>query len=208
MRPSDNQEQRNTREQIEQTALELFSKKGYQAVSIRDIGKQVGIKESTIYYYFENKQAILDTHLQRIESLIEHMRSQFDHAFEQAEEVSEEAMCEVSVGLLTEYLLHPYVRKLIAILTIEKLSGQQAEELYQRLIYELPLSQQEKVFNKMMERGMIRENDAAVLAQEYYAIILFSFQKNCMGYELTQEHIKTACSEIRRNITDLYRKMR
>lgn len=51
---------KNTKEKILEAALNLFSQKGFTAVSIRDICKEVTIKESTVYYHFENKQAIFD----------------------------------------------------------------------------------------------------------------------------------------------------
>ena len=49
-----------TKERILDVSLELFSQRGYSAVSIRDICKGVGIKESSVYYHFENKQNIFD----------------------------------------------------------------------------------------------------------------------------------------------------
>ena len=50
-----------TKQLILDVALNLFSERGYSAVSIRDICGRVGIKESTIYYHFKNKQDIFDT---------------------------------------------------------------------------------------------------------------------------------------------------
>ena len=50
----------DTRERILEVSLELFSLRGTEAVSIRDICAQVGIKESSVYYHFKNKQAIVD----------------------------------------------------------------------------------------------------------------------------------------------------
>lgn len=50
-----------TKEQILEEALKLFSVKGYDAVSVRDILRAVGIKESSLYYHFKNKQDIFDT---------------------------------------------------------------------------------------------------------------------------------------------------
>jgi AcrR family transcriptional regulator len=49
-----------TKEQIFNKALELFGKKGYDAVSIRNIVKEVGIKESSFYNHFPGKSALLD----------------------------------------------------------------------------------------------------------------------------------------------------
>ncbi|QEH70449.1 TetR/AcrR family transcriptional regulator [Cellulosilyticum sp. WCF-2] len=201
-------EKENTKEKIEQIALELFSRYGYRAVSIRDICKELGFRESSIYYHFANKQAIMDALLEKIESLIETMRNQFDTAFARAGEVSNEDICKVAVGVLNDYLLNPYVYKMIATLTIERMSDQKAADTYQNLVFTFPLEQQEKVFGQMIERGYIKENQAEVLAQEYYSIIYFSFQKNCMGMELTEERKEQARNEIERNMRDLYQKMR
>jgi len=50
----------DTKQKILNVSLDLFSQKGFSAVSIRDICAQVMIKESTVYYHFKNKQAIFD----------------------------------------------------------------------------------------------------------------------------------------------------
>ena len=49
-----------TKERILETALELFSQRGYGGVSVRDIARAVGIRESSIYNHFENKRAVFD----------------------------------------------------------------------------------------------------------------------------------------------------
>jgi len=202
------EERKNTKDVIEQVALDLFSKKGYKAVSIRDICKGVGIKESSIYYHFKNKQAIMDSLLEKIDLLIESMKTKFNSTFMQISDVPEVAMCEVAVGLLTNYLLNPYVYQMIAVLTIERMSDESASKNYQRIVFDLPLLQQGQIFEQMIRKGFVKENAPSVLAQEYYAVIYFAFQKNCIGCELTDEKIKTASEEIRKNIKDIYRKMR
>ena len=50
----------NTKERIACEALTLFSSKGYSAVSVRDIARAAGIKESSIYNHYKGKQAIFD----------------------------------------------------------------------------------------------------------------------------------------------------
>jgi len=50
---------RNTREQIFLTAAELFTEKGYDAVSIREICEKVGVGKPTLYYYFQDKESLL-----------------------------------------------------------------------------------------------------------------------------------------------------
>ena len=50
----------NTKEKILLSALELFSTKGYEGTSVRDLARAVGIRESSLYKHFKNKQAIFD----------------------------------------------------------------------------------------------------------------------------------------------------
>jgi AcrR family transcriptional regulator len=45
--------------QILTSATELFRKNGYHGTSMRDIGEATGMNKGNIYYYFENKEAIL-----------------------------------------------------------------------------------------------------------------------------------------------------
>lgn len=63
----------NTKQKILNVSLDLFSQKGFSAVSIRDICAQVMIKESTVYYHFKNKQAIFDELLYRFEQVVTNM---------------------------------------------------------------------------------------------------------------------------------------
>lgn len=198
----------NNKENIEMTALELFSKHGFQAVSVRDICKPLGLRESAIYYHFTNKQGILDSLLLRVDKLIQQMKTEFGAAFSEAVEVSDEAMCAVAIGMLQGYLLDPVVYKMIAMLTIERISAQNAQDTYQKLVFDLPLKQMEMVFSQMIDKGFIARNAPEVLAQEYYGVIYLAFQKNCIGRELTEEKIALAKQEINKNMKDLYNKMK
>ena len=49
-----------TKEKILDTALELFSRHGYDGVSVRDIARAVGIRESSLYNHFPSKRALFD----------------------------------------------------------------------------------------------------------------------------------------------------
>ena len=69
-----------TKQKILDVALDLFSQNGFSAVSIRDICKVVDIKESSVYYHFKNKQAILDELLQRFESIATGLMSQLEQS--------------------------------------------------------------------------------------------------------------------------------
>ena len=80
----------STRESIMDVALRMFSERGYEAVSIRDICGEVGIKESTLYYHFINKKDILD-------SLVEKFRSHIDGLLAHVDEITEKPVLQSHV---------------------------------------------------------------------------------------------------------------
>ena len=49
----------STREEILQAASQLFGEQGYETTTTRQIAEVVGIKQSTMYYHFPDKRAIL-----------------------------------------------------------------------------------------------------------------------------------------------------
>jgi len=54
-----NNELRNKKKQIFETAMELFAQKGYSNVTVREIASKVGIKASSIYNHYSSKEEIL-----------------------------------------------------------------------------------------------------------------------------------------------------
>ena len=53
-------ERGNTKQEILEASLDLFSVQGFEATSISQIANAVGIRKASLYSHFENKQAILD----------------------------------------------------------------------------------------------------------------------------------------------------
>lgn len=51
----------NTKQEILDVALTLFSTQGFEATSVSQIADAVGIRKASLYSHFENKQAILDS---------------------------------------------------------------------------------------------------------------------------------------------------
>ena len=54
----------DTKQRILEKSLELFSTKGYDAVSVGEIAKAVGIKAPSLYNHSPSKQAIFDAILE------------------------------------------------------------------------------------------------------------------------------------------------
>jgi len=49
----------DTRETIRAVALELFSSRGFEQTSLREIAERVGLTKASLYYHYPSKQALL-----------------------------------------------------------------------------------------------------------------------------------------------------
>ena len=59
-------ERGNTKQEILEASLELFSVQGFEATSISQIADAVGIRKASLYSHFESKQEILDTLVKQV----------------------------------------------------------------------------------------------------------------------------------------------
>ena len=69
-----------TRDEILRVAIDLFTANGFEATSVRDIADAVGLTQSSLYYHFTNKDAIvaslLSDRVAEVESLAEWISQQ------------------------------------------------------------------------------------------------------------------------------------
>jgi len=54
-------EKNTAKETILNKALELFSEKGYEGVSVSELAEAAGITKPTLYYYFGSKEGVFET---------------------------------------------------------------------------------------------------------------------------------------------------
>lgn len=70
----------DTRERIQQVALELFSEQGYEKTSLREIAERLGVTKAALYYHFTTKEEILGSLVtdvaRSIDELLDWARSQ------------------------------------------------------------------------------------------------------------------------------------
>ena len=59
-------ERGNTKQEILEASLELFSVQGFEATSISQIANAVGVRKASLYSHFGSKQAILDALVQEV----------------------------------------------------------------------------------------------------------------------------------------------
>ncbi|MFK4100615.1 TetR/AcrR family transcriptional regulator [Streptomyces sp. NPDC019531] len=80
----------NTRQRIQDVALELFAEQGYEKTSLREIAEHLDVTKAALYYHFKTKEEILvsifDDLTQPILDLIEWGRRQ-PHTLETKQEI-------------------------------------------------------------------------------------------------------------------------
>ncbi|MFF5156486.1 TetR/AcrR family transcriptional regulator [Streptomyces sp. NPDC000348] len=80
----------NTRQRIQDVALELFAEQGYEKTSLREIAERLDVTKAALYYHFKTKEEILvgifEDLSRPIEDLIEWGRQQ-PHSLETKQEI-------------------------------------------------------------------------------------------------------------------------
>lgn len=197
-----------TKQKILDVALDLFSQNGFSAVSIRDICKVVDIKESSVYYHFKNKQAILDELLQHFESIAASFMSQLDQALTITQKTVEGNIFEQTCDCFFEkYLLDEYCNKIMRLLSIERFSSDEIQEIYDYWIFDKPLNFQAKAFSLLMSRGVIKTADSKYLAIKFYAPIYLFTQRWLFCGTLTDEHKQVFRRNAYEHINNFFKEM-
>ncbi|ADZ08532.1 transcriptional regulator, TetR family [Methanobacterium lacus] len=168
------QETLTTKERIFEASVNLFSQKGFDAVSMREIGREVGIRESSIYNHYKNKDAIL-------ENIINHLIDELgaisftDEEMDALISESPELFFETGSREFFNGMSNPKTEKIWRILSIEVFHNEKIKTFFVNELLESPINEWEKIFTKMMKKGIIKEYDPRVLAREYFSFALYLF---------------------------------
>lgn len=179
---------KETKQKILDAALDLFSQKGFSAVSIRDICKVVNIKESSVYYHFTNKQAIFDELLQRFERTATDLMHRLEQGLMSAPDTYEENLYEKTCNcFFEEYLMDESCNKIMRLLSIEQLHNREMQKIYDNWLFDKPLEFQTKVFSVLSAAGLIKAADHRYLAVKFYAPIFLFMERWLFCGTLTEE---------------------
>ena len=160
---------KDTKERILATALDLFSKNGYAGTNVRELTAVLGMVKSSIYKHFENKEDIWNT-------LLDEMIDYYDAHFGSAANLppvpdSLEGLVEMTLRMV-DFTVHDekvvMTRKL---LTIEQFRDDRARDLATRHFLTGLRDMFTPIFAGMMDSGLLRRDDPAMLAFAYTAPI-------------------------------------
>ncbi len=188
-----------TKEKIADVALSMFSERGYEAVSIRDICGEVGIKESTLYYHFKNKQDILDSLISKFENHINELLSHIDDSKSIAmlnEEKENREVERMDSYMMDSYLFDPFCNLMLRLMMIEQFHNEELRKLYEKTMFTDPYKIQKGFLIKFVDAGMISESDADRIAREYFSYMTMLTYKYLLNGELTAKRKKAYTKEV------------
>ncbi len=163
----------NNKERIFDVSIDLFSEHGYDGVSIRQIAKEVGIKESSIYNHYKSKESIMDAIL---DYYIDRMMSN-DIPVSQASEnldVSFDYFYESGLNAFASQLKDEKMSKITRIILIESYHNEKMKNFMKDSIISQAIDSWMVLFDLMKSKKLIDENcDSMQLAESFYKFGLF-----------------------------------
>jgi AcrR family transcriptional regulator len=93
----------DTRAEIRAAALELFSERGVDATSLREIAERIGITKAALYYHYASKDALLG---ELVDPMFAELRELGDELEGRAVDAGDEAAVRAVVERFWELCLH------------------------------------------------------------------------------------------------------
>ncbi|WP_424359170.1 TetR/AcrR family transcriptional regulator [Methanocella sp. MCL-LM] len=165
----------STKELIMDAAIDLFSKWGYDKVSIREIAREVGIRESSIYNHYKGKEELMDTIINYFISELSRMDPNELPMEALLEQYGPEGFMTMGAGAYLQRINTPRIAKIWRIISIELFRNDKVRAFFKSTMVEVPVAAWEQTFRKMMELGYIRECDTRLLAQEFFYHCIYLF---------------------------------
>ncbi|MGL5254566.1 MAG: TetR/AcrR family transcriptional regulator [Brevinema sp.] len=199
-----------TKEMIQIAALNLFSQKGFNAASVRDIASAIGIKDSSLYFHYKNKQAILDSLMDKFISISEEMMVFMKHMSDSITMITDNDFYNVTEQYIKNYLMNEFVSKFIMIMTHERSHNEQLRKEYIRWCIENPIEFQMTIIKKLQDIGYLKKLDTRHIALEYYSPIFLYFNQY-MTYDCGEKNntlFLNSAMEATKNFLSIYKKER
>lgn len=178
----------DTKEKILVTALELFARDGYEAVSVRAIAEELNITKGALYRHYKNKRDIFDSIVDRMMQ-IDAQRArdyrmpeeQYDSFPDSYETTTLEDIQTFTMEQLKFWTEDDFASKFRKMLTLEQYRNEEMAELYSRCIAAGPVAYMEDLFRVLIRKGVLKGDDPGQLAVEYYAplfLLIHMFDKS------------------------------
>lgn len=166
----------DTKEKILMTALRLFARDGYEAVSVRTIAEELGMTKGALYRHYKNKRDIFDSIVERMiridaERANAHQMpaEKYDAMPDAYENASLENIQKYTVEQFRFWTEDEFASHFCKMLTLEQYRNEEMARLYSECIVAGPVAYMEDLFRELIKRGAFKKEDPRMLAIEFYA---------------------------------------
>ena len=167
-----------TKEQIMEASLELFSQNGFLGTSMSDIASQLKITKGALYKHYESKQKILERIIERMAELdleraneYEMPDAKLDNSAESYTHIPAEKIREYSIAQFRHWTEEKFSAQFRKMLTLEQFRSKKMSGLYQNYLAAGPLEYMTEIFKKMTES----KPKAKQVALEFYGPIFILY---------------------------------
>ena len=155
----------DTKERILEAALEMFSRNGYAGTNIRELSASLGLVKSGVYKHYESKEAIWN-------ALLDEMIAYYGEHFGSPEHLppvpdSLEELIQMTMRMVNLTVHDEKIIMTRKVLTLEQFRDERARELATKHFLTGLTEIFTHVFAGMMDKGLIRRDDPAMLAFVY-----------------------------------------
>lgn len=193
-----------TKERIVETALELFSQRGYDGVSVRDIARAVGIRESSLYNHFANKRAIfdgiVDFCVQQSEVYFRESALPFDRGDDTSlyQGIGLEHLQELIERTFRFFFDDPWNARFRRLLLVSQYAEPRCREIFRQLYRDKCVQVQAYIFAALMDAGELRREDPMAVAAEFHGP-MFMWIITCDSFEEARPLIREHVEQFRKN---------
>ena len=193
----------DTKGRILLTALQLFARDGYEAVSVRIIAEELGMTKGALYRHYKNKRDIFDSIVEKMIQIDAQRAKEYQMPVERYDEKSDlyentslEDIAEYTIEQLKFWTEDNFASLFRRMLILEQYRNAEMAELYSQCIVEGPVSYMEDLFRELMKKGVLKDENPRQLAVEYYAplfLLINMFDNNGENeeyVEILRNHIK------------------
>jgi len=156
----------NNREKILNVSIKLIAERGYDAVSIRQITREVDIKESSFYNHFSSKQELLKEIFTLLQEDLNQNRISLEEIKEMAKKVSLYEFLKYRMKKFLEGWTNDTARRLWYVISQQQYKNKQAAELIVDET-EKSIKMYETAFRIFMAVGKMKQEDPYFLAMLY-----------------------------------------
>ena len=188
----------STKERILDAALTLFAENGYDGTSVEQIASIVGIKAPSLYKHYKGKEDILN-------ALIDSAEARYEEIFGSEKNIgkvpqSREEFIKVTMERISVTMRDPIIRKTRMLLVQEQFRNERISEVTTRHQLDGIQRMFAKIIKGMMDEGMVKKDDPALLASELTAPAVLQIarsdrQPQCEeeSMEYIEKHLRHFC---------------